>query len=99
MRVLDFRAAAIRDQALPGDLSLAPCYYGRGIAKQTNGDFDSAIADFDQAIELSPKLVHGYVNQTPQAEESGVARQLPLIETTTNHVSGEIASMPNISIR
>src|SRR6185436_1765049 len=41
----------------------APSYNNRGLAKQAKGDLDGAIADFNRAIELDPKLAISYHNR------------------------------------
>ena len=38
-------------------------YYNRGIAKQVKGDLDGAIADYNRAIESSPRYAHAYTNR------------------------------------
>lgn len=44
-----------------GDLAIA--YTNRGGTYSDKGEFDRAIADFDQAIKLSPNLVGAYYNR------------------------------------
>ena len=43
-------------------------YYERGYNRQSNGDFDGAILDFNKAIELKPDFVDAY-------HDRGVAHQ------------------------
>lgn len=46
-----------------GSLSGAPGYHDSGIAKQSKGDLDGAIADYTHAIELDPKFALAYSNR------------------------------------
>jgi tetratricopeptide (TPR) repeat protein len=38
-------------------------YFNRGLAYQTRGDYDRAIADYDQVIGLNPEAGHAYNNR------------------------------------
>ena len=42
---------------------LADDYNSRGLAKETKGDHDGAIADYNRAIELDPKQSRAYRNR------------------------------------
>jgi tetratricopeptide (TPR) repeat protein len=42
---------------------LAIVHYNRGFAWQAKGDYDRAIADYDQAIRLDPKHTAAYINR------------------------------------
>src|SRR5437763_16770801 len=50
---------------------LADDYNSRGLAKETKGDHDGAIADYNRAIELDPKQPKAYRNRgfAKKAEE------------------------------
>src|SRR6266496_4192063 len=43
--------------------AFAPYYNNRGLAREAKGDLDGAIADFNRAIELDPKLAISYHNR------------------------------------
>lgn len=43
---------------------LAKKYYNRGIAHSKNGDYDCAIADYTQAIELDPDNSDAYYRRS-----------------------------------
>jgi tetratricopeptide (TPR) repeat protein len=43
--------------------NLAKAYYNRGIAYAGKGEYDSAIADYDQTIRLSPKNANAFYNR------------------------------------
>jgi tetratricopeptide (TPR) repeat protein len=43
--------------------NLAKAYYNRGIAYAGEGQYDSAIADYDQTIRLSPKNANAFYNR------------------------------------
>jgi curved DNA-binding protein CbpA len=53
------------DPAPPLDLTArdARSYRERGISAYRNGDIDSAIADFDQAIQIDPKFADAYIDR------------------------------------
>ena len=38
-------------------------YFNRGLAYQAKGDYDRAIADYDQVIRLNPEAIHAYNNR------------------------------------
>jgi tetratricopeptide (TPR) repeat protein len=42
---------------------LAWIFIGRGSAYSSEGDYDSAVADYDQAIQLNPNDTAGYINR------------------------------------
>jgi tetratricopeptide (TPR) repeat protein/DNA-directed RNA polymerase subunit RPC12/RpoP len=46
-------------------------YNNRGTAKETKGDLDGAIADYNRAIELDPKLAQAYNNRGRCKEAKG----------------------------
>src|SRR4029077_18844208 len=46
-------------------------YNSRGLAKEAKGDYDGAIADFNRAIELDPKLAIFYTNRGLAKEAKG----------------------------
>jgi tetratricopeptide (TPR) repeat protein len=50
---------------------LAGVYLNRGLAYQTKGDLDRAIADFNQAIQLDPKFAAAYNNRGVAYEAKG----------------------------
>src|ERR1019366_198984 len=43
--------------------NLSWAYLNRGIAKKQKGELDGAIADYNRAIELDPRVVIGYNNR------------------------------------
>src|SRR5215831_14700689 len=43
--------------------NLASAYFNRGLAYGHKGDFDRAIADYTQGIQLSPKESRAYTNR------------------------------------
>src|SRR6266540_4310772 len=43
--------------------AFAPYYNNRGLARQAKGDLDGTIADYNCAIELSPKQPRAYMNR------------------------------------
>ena len=46
--------------ALPTSLSVIQACYSRGLSSSNQGNYQGAIADFDQAIELNPQLTEAY---------------------------------------
>ncbi len=48
-------------------------YYNRGNARATKGDYDEAIADYDEAIKLAPKDARGYNNRGTVYRDKGDA--------------------------
>src|SRR5262247_2023572 len=54
-RQIDGCTAAIRSGDQRSQKELASYFNSRGLAYRTKGDFDRAIADFDEAIRLEPK--------------------------------------------
>lgn len=51
--------------------NLASAYFNRGIAYKNKGDFDRAIADFTQAIQLNPKDAKPHVNRGNAYSDKG----------------------------
>src|SRR5438132_126199 len=51
---------------------LADDYNSRGLAKETKGDHDGAIADYNRAIELDPKHSRAYRNRRLANQDKGV---------------------------
>ena len=51
--------------------AFAPYYNNRGLAKEGKGDLDGAIADFNRAIELDPKLAISYYLRALAKEAKG----------------------------
>ena len=49
----------------------ARAYYNRGLARTNKGDFEKAIADFDQAIKLSPRDAEAHAARGNAHEEVG----------------------------
>ena len=49
----------------------APAYTNRGIAYEKKGEVDRAIADYNKAIKLSPKLAAAYYNRGLAYEKKG----------------------------
>ena len=47
----------------PGPQTLAAAYCNRGTAWQNKSEYDKAIEDYTQAIELNPKLADTYFNR------------------------------------
>ncbi len=59
-------------QKLKGDPQL--CYHNnRGIEKCEAGEFDEGIAEFNQAIQLSPKLSVPYFNRAIAFQSIGLS--------------------------
>ena len=50
---------------------LVDVYTGRGMAREATGDFDGAIADYDQAIKLDPKDAFPYQVRSLVRREKG----------------------------
>jgi lipoprotein NlpI len=51
--------------------NLASAYFNRGIAYKNKGDFDRAIADYTQAIQLNPKDAKPHVNRANAYSDKG----------------------------
>ena len=51
------------DEVTRGESDLAENFYKQGIAKFNNGDFDGAIADFNEAIRLKPDFFEAFINR------------------------------------
>ncbi len=49
----------------------AVAYYNRGFAYQNKGEYDRAIADYDQALRLDPKYAHAYNNRGGAYQDKG----------------------------
>ena len=52
--------AFVRAQTPPAS---ADDFFNSGLARQTKGDLDGAIADYSKAIELNPKIAEAYNNR------------------------------------
>jgi len=42
---------------------MANAHYGRGIARMSKMDFETAIADFSHALQLKPNFANSYMNR------------------------------------
>ena len=65
LRIVDVAYAGKLNQclttlALPTSLSVIQACYSRGLSSSNQGNYQGAIADFDQAIELNPQLTEAY---------------------------------------
>jgi tetratricopeptide (TPR) repeat protein len=68
------RIAACTRAIKSGELSpenLAITFNNRGIARQNGGDYDRAIADYDEAILLDPELEQAYTNRGSAWDHKG----------------------------
>jgi len=50
---------------------LATAYYNRGNIHFQNGDYDKAIADYDQVILLKPNNANAYYNRSRAYDDKG----------------------------
>jgi lipoprotein NlpI len=74
----------------------ADAYYKRGYAKQTQGDFGGAIADYSRAIELNPDYVlaytaRGYAKQSQGDFKGAIADSTTAIEVKPDFALAYIA--------
>src|SRR5438876_359648 len=49
------KALSEYDQAIQHDPTLAEAWYGRGVVKFLQADYESALGDLDRAIKIKPK--------------------------------------------
>jgi tetratricopeptide (TPR) repeat protein len=67
-----FGQQAAKDPFIPeANVQNAGIYNDRGIAKQNKGDLDGAMADYNQAIKLDPKLDVAYINRGNVKQKKG----------------------------
>ena len=62
-------ASIFPEQVVAPDLAIV--HYNRGIAWRAKGDYDRAIADYDQALRLDPKHEDAYVNRGAAWSDKG----------------------------
>src|SRR5262245_18019090 len=67
---IDGCTAAIRSADQRSQKELASHFNSRGLAYRAKGDFDRAIADFDEAIRLEPKGAAAFLNNRGLARHS-----------------------------
>jgi Flp pilus assembly protein TadD len=65
------RPTTTRASSIRLDKEDARAYYNRGLARSNKGDFERAIADFDQAIKLAPRDAEAYAGRANAYEELG----------------------------
>src|SRR5262249_15017632 len=54
------KAEELADRAVRLDAKHAPAYYLRGLAREARKAFREAVADYDRALELAPRLAEAY---------------------------------------
>ena len=59
----ELRSELLDDRAIRLKPDLGGAYINRGNAKQKLGQYEAAIADYDEAIRLNPALVEAYSNR------------------------------------
>src|SRR5262245_24420676 len=69
-RQIDGCTAAIRSGDQRSQKELASYFNSRGLAYRAKGDFDQAVADFDEAIRLEPKGAAAFLNNRGLARHS-----------------------------
>src|SRR5688572_5765352 len=83
----DFEAARkIFDQVVKDGPANAQAHFYLGVARQNLGQSAEAIASYEQALSLDPKLAEASVNLTAAMLDAGNAEQaLPVIESALVH--------------
>src|SRR5438552_956098 len=74
--LLHFKAALGRQGALPKELAdlqlfAAYCHYSLSDSDEASGEYDKAIADYDEVIRLDPKDVFAYIYRGCAYERQG----------------------------